>query len=373
MTNRDRTGARLEFLDGMRGVAILLVILFHAYSRWPRVVPYGDHYAEFPLFECGWVGVQLFFMISGFVILMSIERCHSLGEFMLKRWLRLFPAMLACSAVVFLTARWFPERPAGQPVLKDLWPGLLFLDPDSMGWLLQRKEGVLEGAFWSLFVEVKFYLIFGLMYFALGARKAVAGLLVLFAAWLLLKGGETLLHSTAPSTAAVDHVFDVLGARHYAWFAAGTLYYQYFRTHSPRTLAAAVAVSAVAALSLDHMFGLVFRAVGAGVMVATLFALAIVSERLRRALSLRGLLLIGFASYPLYLLHENMMVALIVKLGHLAHWMPPLALPLIPVLCVLTLAWGIARYGEPLLRAALRSIALGIVRLGPPRPRAPGA
>lgn len=64
---------RIKFLDGLRGSAILLVVFYHAYARYPDVVPYlTNTYREFPLFKYGYWGVQLFFLISGFVILMSI-------------------------------------------------------------------------------------------------------------------------------------------------------------------------------------------------------------------------------------------------------------------------------------------------------------
>ena len=72
---------RIEYLDGQRGLAILLVVLFHAYARWPERVPYHDAYANIPVFAYGWVGVELFFLVSGFVILMTLERCSSAGEF----------------------------------------------------------------------------------------------------------------------------------------------------------------------------------------------------------------------------------------------------------------------------------------------------
>ena len=74
MLNEPR--GRLAYLDGMRGVAILLVLLFHAFARWPDLVPYGDQYQSVPLFRVGFIGVNLFFIISGFVILMTLESVH---------------------------------------------------------------------------------------------------------------------------------------------------------------------------------------------------------------------------------------------------------------------------------------------------------
>lgn len=61
--------SRLHFLDGLRGIAILLVILFHAYSdTWNEFLPYHNQYHDFFIFKYGNYGVQLFFLISGFVL-----------------------------------------------------------------------------------------------------------------------------------------------------------------------------------------------------------------------------------------------------------------------------------------------------------------
>lgn len=122
---------RIEYLDGHRGIAILLVVFFHAYVRWAALVPYGNQYREIFLFKFGWLGVQLFFMISGFVILMTLEKSANRKKFLYRRWIRLFPAMLACSVMIFITSDFFSERPDGIPTWESLLPGLTFIEP---GW-----------------------------------------------------------------------------------------------------------------------------------------------------------------------------------------------------------------------------------------------
>jgi peptidoglycan/LPS O-acetylase OafA/YrhL len=347
---------RLQFLDGLRGLAILLVILFHAYSRWPRVVPYHDRFADLPLFECGWVGVQLFFLISGFVILMTIERCRGFGEFMWKRWLRLFPAMLVCSALVYLTAPLVPERPYGHPALQQLVAGLLFVDPDTLAFFTHHHFGVIEGSFWSLFVEVKFYLLFGTLYFWLGVRRAIAGLVAVFCAWAVCEIAAIEWPAAAARLQPALDVLNVWGARHYGWFAAGAMYYRHLRCARRGLPWAALALSALSTLSLYGMFGLALRAFAAGVAVSGIFALTLLSPQVQRLLSLRLLVFVGIASYPLYLLHENLMVALIVKLGAGMPALPGILLPALPVAGLTVFAWGVATRLEPRLRGALKGL-----------------
>ncbi|MDR0605205.1 MAG: acyltransferase family protein [Bacteroidales bacterium] len=131
---------RIAFLDGFRGVAILLVLMFHAYSRYPGIVPFlTEKYGWFPLFRHGDWGVQLFFLLSGFVILMTLEKTELFFHFIYKRWLRLFPAMLIVTIIIFLTANLLYERPSGKPTLLSIMPGLTFIDPSLIGYLLGSK------------------------------------------------------------------------------------------------------------------------------------------------------------------------------------------------------------------------------------------
>lgn len=344
--------ARIEYLDGHRGLAIVLVMLFHAYARWPQVVPYGDRFADFPLFRLGHFGVQLFFLISGFVISMTLEKCHSSSEFLFKRWLRLFPAMLICSAIVFVSASLFPERPAGVPHLRDLLPGLTFVHPHWWALLFGTPQHALEGAFWSLYVEVQFYLVIGLVYFRLGTARSIALVFALFVIhtviWLLYR------HSPPGQNTLLLETLESFGFAHFGWFAAGACLHRYWTSEGKLWLAAALAaILASAAVAADFRW----KAAVAMTVIALFFAASIRSTIVQRLLRIRPLVFFGFVSYPLYLLHENMMVALIVKLGKTAA-IPAIFLPVIPIVVVTAIAWVVARYLEGGVRTAIKGVAL---------------
>lgn len=338
---------RIEFLDGLRGLAILTVLLFHAFSRWSDIVPYGNRFADSVLFANGWLGVQLFFLISGFVIFMTLEKCSSLPDFLFRRWLRLFPGMLICSLLVFASAAFFYERPGGGVAFRDLLPGITFIEPAWWECILGSKQGVVEGAFWSLFVEVKFYVFSGLLYFLIGGRATIFALFSCFFALVLVH--------RVPDFAGRELItifLDIIDAKFYGWFAAGALFFNSYRAGKKLTLLMALAVAILAALVQE---GFAWQEKWIPMMVVIVFSSAMLSRHIRLILSARLLVFLGFVSYPLYLMHENMMVSLIVKTGILMPWMPALLLPVLPILFVVGLAWLVAVYGEPVLRSFLKN------------------
>lgn len=83
-----KSAGRLEFIDAIRGIAAVLVMLEHYSERWftQAFLPVTD-YVNF-----GRIGVITFFVVSGFVIPMSIERKNNLKEFWISRFCRLYPA-----------------------------------------------------------------------------------------------------------------------------------------------------------------------------------------------------------------------------------------------------------------------------------------
>jgi len=338
---------RIQYLDGLRGIAIFLVLLFHAYARWPGSVPFGDRFSDFPLFANGWLGVHLFFLISGYVIYMTLDKPQSPTNFFSRRWLRLFPAMLICSVIIYSTAAFFFERPAGSPTLRDLVPGLTFIEPIWWRKLIGPPQGQLEGAFWSLYVEVKFYLLAGFFYFVFGEKKMIWMLCILFLSSVALPFLGTFFPNVDWSLPR--QILFILSAKHFGWFAAGTLFYLYIREQHTYLLILAVAIGLTSALSLEGGV----HAACAGIAVILLFTASILSKRLQSFLKNPYLLLLGFASYPLYLLHENMMVSLIVKIGSIAPWMPAILLPVLPMSIVIILGWLVAKYAESWTRNSI--------------------
>jgi len=358
-----KNGSRIAFLDGLRGVAILLVILYHAYVRWPELIPFGNMFADFPLFAYGWLGVHLFFIISGVVIFMTLEKCHNFQEFILRRWLRLFPAMLMCSIVIFATAPLFPERPAGPVFYGDLLPGITFIESSWWAKLLGLHVKDIEGAFWSLYVEVKFYVIFGILYFGIGWRKAVAALFGLFCLSTIV----FVLREIAPTlnTHLASKILSLVSAEYYGWFAAGALYYKYFREGKKALLLSAIAIAFTSALVAGTYN---WQSTLSAILMVVFFTFSIKNTRVQAWLTHPSLLFLGFISYPLYLLHENIMVATIIKIGHQIPSAYAVFIPIFPIALVIGLGWIVASYVEPWTREKIRpsykrlSILVGAAR-----------
>ncbi|MYT30746.1 MULTISPECIES: acyltransferase [unclassified Streptomyces] len=147
-----RTGNRLAVLDGLRLLAALMVVFYHyvALARpWGHktdtIFPTAHKVAQY-----GWLGVEVFFLISGFVICMSVWG-RTVGEFAVSRLTRLFPAYWVG---ILLTA-----------VVVKMWPEVTSLH----GWdtvitnltMLQSGNNTphVDPVYWTLFVELKFYLI----------------------------------------------------------------------------------------------------------------------------------------------------------------------------------------------------------------------
>jgi peptidoglycan/LPS O-acetylase OafA/YrhL len=348
--------SRIDYLDGLRGIAILLVLGFHAYARWPDHAPYGDEFSEFPLFSYGWLGVQLFFLISGFVIFMTLDKTPSFAVFMGKRFLRLFPAMLIASVLVYLTASFLLHRPVGAPSLIHLLPGLTFIEPEWWSFVLGQELRAIEGAFWSLFVEFKFYVIAGAVYFTLGRRVLIPALLLLYVAFLVIH--QLYTRFDVPLFAVLLEVTSVLSLEYFGWFASGALFYQYHHTQQGRYFIAGLCVAYISSFAL---FGIT-PAVVTMLMISTLFALSLKVDVIQRVLSIRVFMFFGLVSYPLYLIHENAMISMMVQMPPNIFGIPLFFYPWIVIGFLSVIAFGIAVKGEYWVRGWIKAL-FGIGRV----------
>lgn len=73
--------------------------------------------------------------------------------------------MLICSALILFTSSYFSERPAGIPTWVSLLPGLTFVEPEWWAMILGHPVHGIEGSFWSLYVEFKFYIFAACVYY----------------------------------------------------------------------------------------------------------------------------------------------------------------------------------------------------------------
>lgn len=339
---------RIIVLDSLRGLAIVLVLLFHGYFIWDQYYPYKNEFGNNFLFKYGSLGVQLFFLISGFVILMSVEKTSGYWKFLKNRWIRLFPSMLICSLIVYITAPLFYERPFGIPEIKSLLPGLTFINNGLLEGIFKTDFPVLELSFWSLYVEVKFYIIFGALYFIFKRNIAIFGIFLLYLVSIILE--ILIFHNVLTETALLKTLIGTF--IHFGWFAAGALTYIFYTTRNKKYLYANLIVIL---LSLFYVYK--FQDLGMLIyliLINILFFGALFNDKFGALFNNKLLNFIGFISYPLYLIHENMLVAGIIKINHYFPQIPSILLPIFSTIPIIVIAYWVAKYIEPKLQSQLK-------------------
>jgi len=186
-----RASNRLGEIDIIRALAIFLVIGFHWGTRWTTpwhlkpLYPYGDSVANWTIFRYGYLGVELFFIVSGFVIALTLERCKDILEFAIRRLARLLPSMIVCSILTILVVKYIlPVEPfASDAQWINLLPSWTFLKP-SLWRVFVPNINYVDGVYWSLFVEAKFYFWAALLYFVF--KKNFSIIFISFSSAMLL-------------------------------------------------------------------------------------------------------------------------------------------------------------------------------------------
>jgi peptidoglycan/LPS O-acetylase OafA/YrhL len=284
---------RLYALDGLRFLAALMVLLTHYLSAgW--VYWHGSSMGAFeplqPVVMWGWMGVNLFFIISGFAISMS-SWGRGLGSFFSSRASRLFPAYVVCVLITFAVTYTFQFRDTSA---SDLAVNLT---------MLQVPYGApsVDGAYWTLWQELLFYLAFAFVVWrGVTYRRVLAFCLIwTVAAALAVASGVPFLQAIAQR-------------EYFMYFVAGVVMYLMRRFGPNLLLWSILGVSLLLAIHaqgptiLSYYGDQNYRrhwVIGACVIVLC-FALVLVMalgwfDRIRW----RALTTAGAVTYPLYLLH----------------------------------------------------------------------
>lgn len=154
-------------------------------------------------------------------------------------------------------------------------------------------------------------------------------------------------------------LFSWLSLNHFGWFCIGALLFRYQKVRLPGHLTLALVLFPIA------LYMTVGRTMNALVFGCLLFAscwVGLASNPGMRFVRSRTLNFLGFVSYPLYLIHENMMVATTVKTHSSLTWLPGILTPAPGLLAIVAVAYCIARFIEPALQSILRDIPATIKR-----------
>lgn len=281
--------SRLGSLDALRGLAALGVVLFH-------YLPYYDtlfgHSLTLPqlltdALSFGRYGVHLFFILSGFVIFMTLERTRNAAWFGLARGVRLLPALWTGIALTFISVHFLgPESRA-----VSLETALLNTT------LLHEYLGAehVDGAYWSLVIEATFYVWMALLFYTLRDWKRLR---LAFWAWMLISYAGVTGWQRIPD--GLEFLIkDLMFVKYAPLFMGGMLIYRIYRYGRPPVADAALLVMAVSHGLLAYKAPYSLFVLGC----FAVFSLA-VAGRLNW-LANPPLLWLGSLSYSLYLVHQN--------------------------------------------------------------------
>lgn len=297
-SSKTAPGGSLRFyeIDGLRFIAALIVVFYH-YTFFGYAED-GRNPVSFleltSVTRYGYLGVDLFFIISGFVILMTAQNGNPV-RFVISRMVRIYPAFWVSVSISAVAMALF-KHPALEISL-PLWLKNLALVGSYVG------VPFVDGVYWSLLVELKFYfLIFLVLVFrSLNFMEWLLGLWAVLIGILLFAGGPGLLH-----------FFFFPDWAHY--FIAGAMFYvirtQGFTWYRVLLIAWCFVLSSYASLlmtaELTEKFGSEFHwpvtvlIIGGFYLFFTAIAFGITN-----GIGHPSLIAIGALTYPLYLLHQN--------------------------------------------------------------------
>ena len=294
---------RAKNLDGLRGLAILMVVVFHFNLSFLSILPPSHFFHDtINITQYGASGVNLFFLISGFVISNSLEKNHDL-IFLKKRWLRLFPSMLAVTIIILIFSynMELENKFVHNTSLINIFAGILFFDPLILRNIFNIDATSLSIVFWSIYVEVKFYLIIYILYryFKDNSRHWIG---ILYLSYLVFKYLNIYFPDEKIFAFLIEQARN-LSFSYFSWFATGIYFFYYIRNNSKFDLFLCVffgILSSIHAGRLHEVSTIIYT-----YSIICIFMFSFKINFLNKIFSNNFFIFFGFISYPLYLLHDG--------------------------------------------------------------------
>ena len=339
-----KNNTRFYEIDFLRFVAAVAVVLFHYMFRGYVEGGYSpisfapfDQYAQY-----GYLGVHLFFMISGFVILLTAMK-RDVVQFVISRIARLYPAFWAGVTFTAVMIVFF-----GGELFSVSFPQYLSNLSMIDGYLGVKP---VDGVYWTLLVEIKFY---GLI-FAILLVKKIENIDWFLLAWLIIQ----LVDVAMPLPKFVQFFLFLEWA---PYFVSGALFYLMKLNGIKLRYIALLIVSFVLSLyrvseevaMLSEYYSTSFNAL-IPMLIVSLFHLIFVLIISNKLTFFRGtwVLKVGALTYPLYLVHQNVGFMLFTTFNGVVD---KYVLLVAVIAFVLLIAWLIHQLIEKNLSLALKKL-----------------
>jgi peptidoglycan/LPS O-acetylase OafA/YrhL len=275
---------RILAIDGLRGIAAVWVMVYHFTANYDHT--FGPHIGVGWSIPAGGYAVLLFFMISGYVILMTSDRAKSATDFAFARFARLYPVYWASMLITFCVVGFSGLLPERQVSLGSAAVNLT---------MLQSFFGVpsVDGVYWTLQIELCFYLLIGLL-IALNLRKWLSAVLWVGLALTALSWFTTAF-DRIPGMWRVAAYFPLI--KSLPFFAIGICAYE-LRQRASRQYLTLLLASVLMVIASRPANELLLTAI-----VLALFASAFTA--IGKLWSLPAVVFCGTISYSLYLIHST--------------------------------------------------------------------
>jgi peptidoglycan/LPS O-acetylase OafA/YrhL len=294
---------RIKQLDGLRCLCITLVIAFHYFYAYPNYLPYHNKFANFYLVRYGYLGVNCFFIISGFVIYMTLQKCKDIRTFFIRRFIRLWPTLLICTTLTFIVVN-HSDVDSIKSHLHYFWCALTITDPVLWTKLLKFKSMYyIDPVEWSLICEVVFYFTASILYF-INKQKFFTNWLLytatIMAIAMIVKYSNTWFNT---------YITAILQPNFISFFTIGIYFFNLY-TNSKMPLK--VHLAAILLFFLQLILFQNLKEIAFLISFVALFLLFIYKSSWTSLLSSRIMAYVGQISYTLYLTHNYLGIVLII-------------------------------------------------------------